>query len=83
MSALRAVADSSGDGERGRNRTYNLLIKSQLLCQLSYAPEPFAFIDLWEVDRAGFCGTFTKLSLTTPFSSSRRIALLTSSVLTM
>jgi hypothetical protein len=27
------------DGERGRNRTYNLLIKSQLLCQLSYAPE--------------------------------------------
>jgi hypothetical protein len=28
-------------GERGRNRTFNLLIKSQLLCQLSYAP--FAF----------------------------------------
>ena len=28
------------DGERGRNRTYNLLIKSQLLCQLSYAPVP-------------------------------------------
>jgi hypothetical protein len=28
------------DGERGRNRTFNLLIKSQLLCQLSYAPEP-------------------------------------------
>jgi hypothetical protein len=27
-------------GERGRNRTYNLLIKSQLLCQLSYAPGP-------------------------------------------
>jgi hypothetical protein len=26
-------------GERGRNRTYNLLIKSQLLCQLSYAPD--------------------------------------------
>ena len=25
-------------GERGGNRTYNLLIKSQLLCQLSYAP---------------------------------------------
>src|ERR1700730_2334719 len=25
-------------GERGRNRTSNLLIKSQLLCQLSYAP---------------------------------------------
>jgi hypothetical protein len=29
---------STKDGERGRNRTYNLLIKSQLLCQLSYAP---------------------------------------------
>jgi hypothetical protein len=28
-----------GNGERGGNRTYNLLIKSQLLCQLSYAPE--------------------------------------------
>ena len=27
-------------GERGRNRTFNLLIKSQLLCQLSYAPAP-------------------------------------------
>ncbi len=27
------------NGERGGNRTYNLLIKSQLLCQLSYAPE--------------------------------------------
>ncbi len=31
------VTDSNY-GERGRNRTYNLLIKSQLLCQLSYAP---------------------------------------------
>jgi hypothetical protein len=51
------------DGERGRNRTFNLLIKSQLLCQLSYAPEPFDFIDLWEADREGFLGTFTKLSL--------------------
>jgi hypothetical protein len=28
-------------GERGRNRTFNLLIKSQLLCQLSYAPARF------------------------------------------
>ena len=25
-------------GERGGNRTYNLVIKSHLLCQLSYAP---------------------------------------------
>src|ERR1700739_4887884 len=29
---------NTGVGERGRNRTFNLLIKSQLLCQLSYAP---------------------------------------------
>jgi hypothetical protein len=71
-----------GDGERGRNRTYNLLIKSQLLCQLSYAPESFAFIDLWEVDRFGFFGTH-QTSPTASFSSSRRIALVTSSVLTM
>src|SRR5579859_5370278 len=28
-------------GERGRNRTFNLLIKSQLLCQLSYAPTAY------------------------------------------
>jgi hypothetical protein len=32
LSALFSV------GERGRTRTFNLLIKSQLLCQLSYAP---------------------------------------------
>jgi hypothetical protein len=31
------VSIDSG-GERGRNRTYNLVIKSHLLCQLSYAP---------------------------------------------
>lgn len=31
-------AENKGLGERGRNRTFNLLIKSQLLCQLSYAP---------------------------------------------
>jgi hypothetical protein len=33
---LMQVLEKSG--ERGRNRTFNLLIKSQLLCQLSYAP---------------------------------------------
>jgi integrase len=34
------LADAANDvGERGRNRTFNLLIKSQLLCQLSYAPD--------------------------------------------
>ena len=31
-------------GERGGNRTYNLLIKSQLLCQLSYAPATFTIL---------------------------------------
>ena len=35
------------DGERGRNRTFNLLIKSQLLCQLSYAPT----VGFWLVGR--------------------------------
>ena len=29
-------------GESGRNRTFNLWIKSPLLCQLSYAPEVLA-----------------------------------------
>jgi hypothetical protein len=61
-SGIGAYVVDYKDGERGRNRTYNLLIKSQLLCQLSYAPEPFAFIDLCQVDRAGLGGTFTKLS---------------------
>src|SRR4051812_1501558 len=32
------ATEDKGAGERGRNRTFNLLIKSQLLCQLSYAP---------------------------------------------
>ena len=36
---IDAVRDKVG--ERGRNRTFNLLIKSQLLCQLSYAPNPY------------------------------------------
>ena len=37
-------------GERGRNRTYNLLIKSQLLCQLSYAP-------FWVTVARGMCAS--------------------------
>ena len=51
-------------GERGRNRTFNLLIKSQLLCQLSYAPwEEFAVGGLrtgLTVSNRGpaTCGTF-------------------------
>ena len=35
---LRQNIGKEGVGERGWNRTFNLLIKSQLLCQLSYAP---------------------------------------------
>ena len=35
---LKSVQVLENYGERGRNRTFNLLIKSQLLCQLSYAP---------------------------------------------
>jgi hypothetical protein len=35
---LKPACSLVRSGERGRNRTYNLLIKSQLLCQLSYAP---------------------------------------------
>ena len=35
---IASAANLLSSGERGRNRTFNLLIKSQLLCQLSYAP---------------------------------------------
>ena len=35
---MRIYRTTEKSGERGRNRTFNLLIKSQLLCQLSYAP---------------------------------------------
>ena len=38
LNGTETVLTYSKVGERGRNRTYNLLIKSQLLCQLSYAP---------------------------------------------
>ena len=51
-----------------------------MLCQLSYAPIYFAFIDLTEVDREGFFGTFTKLSLWLPASSTRRMAFVIFSV---
>jgi integrase len=45
------------DGERGRNRTFNLLIKSQLLCQLSYAP----FKDLRRRDERGVSSGVSRL----------------------
>jgi hypothetical protein len=50
-------------GERGRNRTYNLLIKSQLLCQLSYAPMSNAFNALALLPRRTTGVAFTRLSL--------------------
>src|SRR5271170_5602718 len=49
----RLQVSDSKDGERGRNRTFNLLIKSQLLCQLSYAPEPIASFHLASFHRYG------------------------------
>src|SRR6266513_2361476 len=54
------------DGERGRNRTYNLLIKSQLLCQLSYAPlrDFFAQTGCWLV-RFGWVLGFRTFSILT------------------
>ena len=54
------------DGERGRNRTYNLLIKSQLLCQLSYAPAR-------EVLAAGATLASPKISITSPAPLSLQI----------
>ncbi len=39
-------------GERGRNRTFNLVIKSHLLCQLSYAPVPGVCERLAQITRA-------------------------------
>src|SRR3981189_2646262 len=39
------------NGERGRNRTYNLVIKSHLLCQLSYAPGWDCDLDLADAGR--------------------------------
>ena len=48
-------------GERGRNRTFNLLIKSQLLCQLSYAPARFEAITCVDLSfsRTGILPNFT------------------------
>ena len=43
-------------GERGRNRTFNLLIKSQLLCQLSYAPT----VGVWLVGRIKIIASATR-----------------------
>src|ERR1035441_6450600 len=52
-------------GERGGNRTYNLLIKSQLLCQLSYAPTR-------GISEAGATLASPKISITSPARLSLR-----------
>jgi hypothetical protein len=39
IARMRGTYKVGRDGERGRNRTDNLKIKSLLLCQLSYAPQ--------------------------------------------
>ena len=52
-------------GERGRNRTFNLLIKSQLLCQLSYAPTVGILAGRWNSDysiRVGWQRTVSNAS---------------------
>ena len=53
-------------GERGRNRTFNLLIKSQLLCQLSYAPARNEVSG--EIETVGDAGFFQG---TAPFNVTR------------
>jgi len=50
QSAIQKFVNCMGDGERGRNRTFNLLIKSQLLCQLSYAPTVGKWDSGWEAN---------------------------------
>ena len=53
------------DGERGRNRTYNLLIKSQLLCQLSYAPTANGTVGTnfdYSIGLALFCSRLRQIS---------------------
>ncbi len=52
-------------GERGRNRTYNLVIKSHLLCQLSYAPLLVGF--------SATCAAFKKCSTMIPKSRNVRM----------
>ena len=39
--ACKPLKNHDKNGEHGRNRTYNLRIKSPLLCQLSYVPAIF------------------------------------------
>jgi hypothetical protein len=69
-------------GERGRNRTFNLLIKSQLLCQLSYAPTLFrtAFVregkvlELISENQVGLSVSTSISSVHKPFFRRNRLA---------
>jgi hypothetical protein len=56
-------------GERGGNRTYNLVIKSHLLCQLSYAPI------LWG-EEAAHNAAFDNIAFPTSISHRLRLILL-------
>jgi hypothetical protein len=49
------MIDAGEDGGRGRNRTFNLSVKSRMLCQLSYASKP------WKKSRReGICARFER-----------------------
>src|SRR6202043_2794831 len=56
---IRQYLDVVEDGERGRNRTFNLLIKSQLLCQLSYAP--VSGLKIFRMPSRGYTSTSRQL----------------------
>jgi hypothetical protein len=77
----RYLLDGSrfGYGGRGRNRTYNLSIKSRMLCQLSYASEGCARIgDPVKPDRSAcvFLTRFKKyITLCEPFDSKQTLPL--------
>src|SRR5215469_374350 len=57
-------------GERGRNRTFNLWIKSPLLCQLSYAPTVLKFTTVRGLHRC--CAHDPKNHLTDPTQTEAR-----------
>ena len=60
-------------GERGRNRTFNLLIKSQLLCQLSYAPITLDANDLAAFLTLGFFTAVVEIVGTPAFTPRREV----------
>ena len=68
-----------GSGERGRNRTFNLWIKSPLLCQLSYAPtflpayQRVSGAANWQVQSLKICTNFAPMALETSARYSTQI----------